>query len=451
MEASEGDKSTLQQCYRSCYTAGLFVAETAVDLIPKADWAVVSLQGQQLLQSSTSLLLTCNSMLLSWSDAAFPGTLSLCVRGLPLLHLAAAQAAPGDTSCGMSQSLAASLALAGRCLVALGTGLSYSTSLVSSSSSIDASQVEQGLGLRSTIQWWLMPDSSSAAFSMVGGVDIQTAFAARQASIAQQMLPDLLNCVQSIIQELQQRAAFPTVIAAAEKEINMHTTSSQPHQIFSSFSGSSRSSSSACSSISLEVHCSPLAGSAGDAVQHDGFDQQQQQQKQQEDEPTDWLLAGLDTAQSALKAALLPFNAALAPYLQHWIDPLSVPASPSLLSLPALLIAAGEALCAAVPSSACCSNPRCNNLSGVSAGFALVRGKGCVCGGCLGLQVGGEAAVTSQGAHALAARWAMSLGCRRIDYVCCTSMLLCVFCNFAANLSNCWFPVVLHGAHVFNT
>lgn len=90
MEASEGDKSTLQQYYRSCYTAGFFVAETAVDFIPKADWAVVSLQGQQLLQSSTSLLLTCNSMLLSWSDAAFPGTLSLCVRGLPLLHLAAA-------------------------------------------------------------------------------------------------------------------------------------------------------------------------------------------------------------------------------------------------------------------------------------------------------------------------------------------------------------------------
>jgi hypothetical protein len=130
----------------------------------------------------------------------------------------------------------------------------------------------------------------------------------------------------------------------------------------------------------------------------------------------------LDTAQSALKAALLPFNAALAPYLQHWIDPLSVPASPSLLSLPALLIAAGEALCAAVPSSACCSNPRCNNLSGVSAGFALVRGKGCVCGGCLGLQVGGEAAVTSQGAHALAGgrcHWGAGESITSVAPACC--------------------------------
>jgi hypothetical protein len=35
-----------------------------------------------------------------------------------------------------------------------------------------------------------------------------------------------------------------------------------------------------------------------------------------------------------------------------------------------------------VSCSSCCNNPSCVNVSTVSEGFALVRGKGCVCGGC---------------------------------------------------------------------
>jgi hypothetical protein len=53
--------------------------------------------------------------------------------------------------------------------------------------------------------------------------------------------------------------------------------------------------------------------------------------------------------------------------------------------LPAVLKAASKALAAAVPCSYACNNWGCRNLSTVSEGFALVRGKGCVCGGCLGV------------------------------------------------------------------
>jgi hypothetical protein len=104
-------------------------------------------------------------------------------------------------------------------------------------------------------------------------------------------------------------------------------------------------------------------------------------------------------AQSALQKVQFPLSLALAPYLEPGGNSLSAAESAWLLSLQTALAAAGEALCAAVPSSACCSNPHCTNLSGVSAGFSLVRGKGCVCGGCLRLQSGGAgpAAAASQG------------------------------------------------------
>jgi hypothetical protein len=47
---------------------------------------------------------------------------------------------------------------------------------------------------------------------------------------------------------------------------------------------------------------------------------------------------------------------------------------------------AGQALCAAVSCSSCCSNPACTNLGTVSESFGLVRGRRCVCGGCLAEQ-----------------------------------------------------------------
>jgi hypothetical protein len=56
--------------------------------------------------------------------------------------------------------------------------------------------------------------------------------------------------------------------------------------------------------------------------------------------------------------------------------------APVLSSLAdALDIVAGR-LAAVIPSSLCCNNLSCSNMASVSESFALVRGKGCVCGGC---------------------------------------------------------------------
>jgi hypothetical protein len=209
-----------------------------------------------------------------------------------------------------------------------------------------SSPLQQGVQLRTTVQWWLSSGLPSA--SHVGGIDAQAAeAAARGASTAQQSLQRLLNCVKSINQVLQQR----TALSAASKAINMHTPSDQT---------------SSSSSSSWQGHRS--SDSAGDDVQHCGLDQQQQRWRQQQPQP-DWLLAGMRKAEWALEAVMVPVKTARAPYLQQRIDPLSVTASPCLLSLPASLVVAGEALCAAVPSSACCSNPRCTNLGGVSASY----------------------------------------------------------------------------------
>jgi hypothetical protein len=60
----------------------------------------------------------------------------------------------------------------------------------------------------------------------------------------------------------------------------------------------------------------------------------------------------------------------------------------SLLDVASGLGVAGEALCTALPTRFCCNNPSCSSTAGASAGFALVRGKACVCGGCVGLAAG---------------------------------------------------------------
>jgi hypothetical protein len=67
----------------------------------------------------------------------------------------------------------------------------------------------------------------------------------------------------------------------------------------------------------------------------------------------------------------------------------------------AALKAASKALAAAVPCSYTCNYWGCRNLSTVSEGFALVRGKGCVCGGCLG--VGSSCSAAPAGLQSLLA------------------------------------------------
>jgi hypothetical protein len=101
---------------------------SAMSLFPRAERSdqlaqvVESLQGQQLLQSCTSLLLTSISIMLSSSLIARPSDLGLYVYLLQLLQRSESVAA-GGTYPGMSQSLAAGLSLVGRCLVALSSAL----------------------------------------------------------------------------------------------------------------------------------------------------------------------------------------------------------------------------------------------------------------------------------------------------------------------------------------
>jgi uncharacterized membrane protein YgcG len=62
----------------------------------------------------------------------------------------------------------------------------------------------------------------------------------------------------------------------------------------------------------------------------------------------------------------------------------------------------GNLLCEAIPNRYFCNNPGCRNAAGVSAGFALVRGAACVCGGCVGSEGAAGAAAAPQ--EAVAAR-----------------------------------------------
>lgn len=48
------------------------------------------------------------------------------------------------------------------------------------------------------------------------------------------------------------------------------------------------------------------------------------------------------------------------------------------------LMVAGTSLCDDTSHRFFCNSPWCENMSGVSAAFQLVRGRACVCGGCLG-------------------------------------------------------------------
>lgn len=60
----------------------------------------------------------------------------------------------------------------------------------------------------------------------------------------------------------------------------------------------------------------------------------------------------------------------------------------ALVGLASGFRAVGGVLCAAQPNHLFCNNPACRSAASVSAGFALVRGEGVVCGGCLGLARG---------------------------------------------------------------
>jgi hypothetical protein len=197
-----------------------------------------------------------------------------------------------------------------------------------------------------------------------------------QASTLQQAMQDLLHCVTSVNQTLQQRAAAAAATAAARDRV-AHGCQASRHD-------SSDSTSASPTRDNLQE------GTAD--TQRSGPDQQQQRK------PADWLLGSIDSAQQACSALLGGMRAVLAPHLLARVGGRERrQATAAAGKIASQCLAAGEALCAVVPYSACCNNTRCSSLDGVSASFALVRGKGCVCGGCLGPNAGGTAAAACAG------------------------------------------------------
>jgi hypothetical protein len=180
------------------HIAGFVAARTAVQLIAGAGDAVLgSLQGQLLLQSCTSVLLTCDGIVQNKQHDASPASLALCVRLLQLLQRAEPLAAADSSTCGMSQSLAAGSVLAGRCLIAVLTQL-YPASFI----------IEEHCA--SMDSWlshcdFLTPAEGSLSFQNFRNVSKEDERA--QASILQQAMLDLLSCVQSTKQALQQQVA----------------------------------------------------------------------------------------------------------------------------------------------------------------------------------------------------------------------------------------------------
>jgi hypothetical protein len=377
--------------YKHCYKVGRIGVQSALGLLSNAEQTVLgSVQGQQLLQSCMSLLLTCNSLLQSKRTVASPGNMSMYVELLQLLQRSAEALAGGGSSCGMSQSLAAGLVLAGRTLVTLGTYLSTRMPDDCSFNPFLTFTPQNILHMRGLLEWLSACSevSDDERPPQEPGAQ-QGPPVSAHASILLQAMQNIASCVRSIKQNLQQRAAAAKAAAAGAG-----SNDSMSYQ--SSSTGSSSHASSGSSNPG--VH-------SADAVQ--GRDQQQQQQLLLllllQQAPADWLLAGMDRAQGRCDKACSSMRKVLRTWLpnsnasgEDFLSAVMAPVS-EVESLPDECVAAGEALCAAVPCSACCSNPRCTNMGGVSAGFALVRGKGCVCGGCLGLRAGGPVPALYQG------------------------------------------------------
>jgi len=125
---------------------------------------------------------------------------------------------------------------------------------------------------------------------------------------------------------------------------------------------------------------------------------------------------GLAAAAEVVARHVFPAAKAVKQKIEGWVEKLkkqklsSAPPSPPFAEvqlLAAALQAAAQAIFAAVPNRYGCNNPACFHLTTVSDAFALVRGKSCVCGGCLSRLDAGEGAVELP-----AARWARHWQCQ---------------------------------------
>jgi len=130
---------------------------------------------------------------------------------------------------------------------------------------------------------------------------------------------------------------------------------------------------------------------------------------------------GLAAAAEVVAGRLFPAATAVKQKVEDWLEeriaslgyvgqqrPAVRPPLTEVQLLAAALQDSARVLLAAVPNRYGCNNPACTNLATVSDAFALVRGKSCVCGGCLRRLEAGPAASSATGNKAEGlppARW----------------------------------------------
>jgi hypothetical protein len=131
------DSTTTESCSLSFSLVKSALALLGKTAVPAA---VATVQGQQLLQAGTSLLLTCSSLLHAKQHMPTVPELAVCVELLGLLQAAqqpgvstSGSAAVSWVEAGTTQSAAAGAALVGRYLVAIGDKLTPSAAERSSS------------------------------------------------------------------------------------------------------------------------------------------------------------------------------------------------------------------------------------------------------------------------------------------------------------------------------
>jgi hypothetical protein len=348
--------------------------------------AVATVQGQLLLQACTSLLLTCSSLLHAKQHEPTVPELAVCVELLGLLqpaqhqHWTAAGAVPAvpaepqqqqpgvpasgsDTFRGVeegaTQSAAAGAALVGRYLVSIGATLTPPAAEAPSSAGSSSSGRARGQGSRDRLMslHWLTASSSSSRLYLgpTGELEMGPGSKAPNWDQSRDVFAETQDLYAAADQLVRALGGEGADWQASSSSSSAADTSSRSTQSSSGSSGSSGSSSSSSNAPALRLSPSDAIGACMQLRNYIGKVQQG--------------------------------HTALHEFLMHKNIDTDIPqaARAATAALPAAFTAAGEALCAALPCSSCCNNPRCTSLRGVSAAFALVRGQGCVCGGCLGL------------------------------------------------------------------
>mgnify|MGYP001810008050 FL=1 len=296
---------------------------------------------QQVLQAVMSLLLTTLSTAQGQPGAAVPAVLSWCVKVHYLqLKNAADVAAAGATGPVAAAVVAAGWFVVGRCLLQLSEQLQ-----------LCILQPESY-----PLSGWLLASAQVSAESDPTGRTLDHEAARKELD----QLLDTLSLLSGAAVEWQRRVLAPQAASInSSSTATMYTTHLDRYQL-NMLTADHCLTQEVCQASTMMTNPDVLAAILDPSPTHHW-----QQLLQQHDGPALQAFLALGTASTGLKYA-------------------------------------GNLLCEALPNRYFCNNPGCRNAAGVSAGFALVRGAACVCGGCVGSE--GAAGATAAPREAVAAR-----------------------------------------------